>query len=634
MSLYKGYIPVNGKRSLMPFKGKDASDLLTLEAVEKVPSYGGVLDDNAVMVDIDDMEQSDTLLRIVKSLAVKCKVIGTARGKHFLFWNNGQIARNGNHKKLAIGLTADIKAGCNCSYEVLKRDGQLREVLYDTEVYETIPAYLKPVTTKIDLVGLGDGDGRNQTLFSYILPLQKAGLSITEVKQTLSLINQYILKDKLSESELATITRDEAFSKQQFFTEKGGFLFDSFARYMVANKHIIRIDGDMHIYRNGIYVSGEEALESAMVEEIPNLKKNQRAEVLAYFPLIGLNSYKESDVQYVAFKNGVLNIITNEFSDFTPDKVITNKIPHNYRPNAQSALLDKTIKKLACQNPSVEALLYEALSYSLLRRNELRKSFFLLGDKHNGKSTFLDLLSTMLGDDNVSNLDLADVGSEFKTAEITGKLANIGDDISDEFMSNTAIFKKVVSGEAMTVNRKYQKPITMTSRAKFYFSANSLPRLGRGKDTGALVDRMIVIPFNASFSKKDPDFDPFIKYKLREEPVIEALIVKCISHLRDILANEAFTHCEIVESEIKEFEVSNNPIILFFDDLEEEEYLYNPTDVVYKKYTGFCYTNNLQPVTNIEFSKQIRKRFGLEIQQRREGKSRKRYYVKMTKSAM
>ena len=631
MSLYKGYVPVNGKRSLMPFKGKDASELLTLEAVEKVPSYGGVLDDNAVMVDIDDMEQSETLLRIIKDLDVKCKVIATSRGKHFLFWNNGQVSRNGNHKKLAIGLTADIKAGCNCSYEVLKRDGHLREVIYDTESYETIPCFLKPVNTKIDLLGLGDGDGRNQTLFSYILPLQKAGLNISDVKNTLNLVNKYILKDPLSENELSTITREEAFSKQQFFTEKGGFLFDVFARYMVANKHIVRIDGDMHVYRNGIYVSGEEALESAMVEEIPNLKKTQRAEVLAYFPLIGLDTYKESDVQYVAFNNGVLNIITNEFSDFTPDKVITNKIPHNYRPDAKSDLLEKTMRKLACNDDSVEALLYEALSYSLLRRNELRKSFFLLGDKHNGKSTFLDLLSTMLGEENVSNLDLADVGSEFKTAEIAGKLANIGDDISDEFMSNTSIFKKVVSGEAMTVNRKYQKPITMTSRAKFYFSANSLPRLGRGKDTGALVDRMIVIPFNASFSKKDPDFDPFIKYKLREESVIEALIVKCISHLRDVMANEAFTRCELVESEIKEFEVSNNPIILFFDDLEEEDYLYDPTDIVYKKYTGFCYSNNVQPVSNIEFSKRIRKRFNLEVKQRRDGKERKRYYVKITK---
>lgn len=628
MSLYKAYIPIRGKRALMPFKDKEASELLTLEEVSNVAEYGGVLSDNTVLIDIDDEVQSDILFRLIKSLQVKCKVIATKRGKHFLFWNNGQLSKNGTHRKLAIGLTADIKLGCRCSYEVLKRDGVLREVIYDAKEYETLPTYLLPVSTKIDLLDMEAGDGRNQALFSYILPLQKSGLSVSEIKQTLSLINQYVLKEPLDEAELRIIMRDEAFHKQTFFDGDGKFLFDKFARYMVANKHIIRIDGDMYIYRNGIYVNGEEALESAMIEEVPNLRKNQRAEVLSYFPLIGLESYKESDVQYVAFKNGVLNIITGEFSDFSPDKVITNKIPHNYRPEAKSELLERTMKKLACQNEKVETLLYEALSYSLLRRNEMRKSFFLLGDKRNGKSTYLDLLNTMLGDENVSNLDLADIASEFKTAEITGKLANIGDDISDEFMSNTSIFKKVVSGEPMTVNRKYQKPITMSSRAKFYFSANSLPRLGRGKDTAAIIDRIVIIPFNATFSKKDADFDPFIKYKLREEDVIEALLVKCVYHLREVMANEAFTHCDLVESEIKDFETSNNPIILFFEDLEEEDYLNNPTDYVYKKYTGFCYTNNLAPVSNIEFSKQIRKKFGLTIKQKRIEGKRCRFYTK------
>lgn len=630
MSLWKGYIPIRGKRALMPFKDKEASDLLTIEEVGRYPEYAGVLSDNTVLIDIDNMEQASIMLNIVKEHDLKCKVIATGRGMHFLFWNNGQISKNGTHRKLAIGLTADIKLGSRCSYEVLKKDGVVREVVYDTGDYDTVPKFLKPISTTIELFGLEPGEGRNQSLFSYILTLQKSGFSVAEIKSILGIINQFLFVEPLDESELEVIMRDEAFHKQTFFDDDNKFLFDKFARYMVDNKHIIKVDGDMLVYRNGIYVSGEEALESAMVDEIPNLRKNQRAEVMAYFPLIGLKTYKESDVQYVAFNNGILNIITGEFGDFTPDRVITNKIPHNYNPNAKSELLEKTITKLACGDKDVENLLYEALSYSLLRRNELRKSFFLLGDKRNGKSTYLDLLGNMLGDENVSNLDLSDIASEFKTAEITGKLANIGDDISDEFMQNTSVFKKVVSGEPLTVNRKFQKPIRMASRAKFYFSANSLPRIGRGKDTAAIIDRIVIIPFKATFSKSDPDFDPFIKYKLRDEAVMEALIVKCIDHLKDVLANEAFTYCECVETEIKDFEQTNNPITVFFEDLEEVDYLNNPTDVVYKKYTGFCYTNNLTPVSNIEFSKQIRKTFGLEVKQRRINGKRCRFYIKIS----
>lgn len=627
MSLWKGFIPIRGKRSLIKFKDVGENELLTQEDADRYPEYGGVLSDNTVLIDVDDMEQANTLLRIVQDLELKCRVITTGRGMHFLFWNNGQISKNVTHRKVAVGLTVDIKLGSRCSYEVLKRDGVVRETVYDTGEYETVPRFLTPINTSIELFGLGEGDGRNQALFSYILPLQKARFSVDEIRELLKMVNQYLFKIPLGDSELDTVMRDGAFTKVSFF-DGDKFEFDKFARWLVANKHIIKIDGDLHVYRNGIYVAGDEALAATMIEEIPNLRKIQRTEVLDYINLLEVRNYKSPDVEYVAFQNGVLNIIEGTFGDFDPSKIITNKIPHDYVPEARSELLEKTMHKLACGDENVLKLLYESLSYSLFKQNELRKSFFLLGTKRNGKSTYLDLLSTMLGDDNISTLDLCDLSSEFKTAEIMGKLANIGDDISDEFISNTAIFKKVVSGESITVNRKFKKPIQMTSRAKFYFSANSLPRLGRGKDTAAIIDRLVIIPFNATFTKDDPDFDPFIKYKLRKEEVVEALIVKCVEALRRVLENEAFTYCPIVEREIKDFEQINNPITLFFEDLEEADYLNNPTDIVYKKYTGFCYTNNLTPCSNIEFSKQIRKKFGLVVKQRRIDGKRCRFFVK------
>lgn len=68
--------------------------------------------------------------------------------------------------------------------------------------------------------------------------------------------------------------------------------------------------------------------------------------------------------------------------------------------------------------------------YCLYRRNELGKAFILIGDKSNGKSTFLHVVKNMLGDKNIASLDLKELGDRFKTAELFGKLANIGDDIS------------------------------------------------------------------------------------------------------------------------------------------------------------------------------------------------------------
>jgi putative DNA primase/helicase len=223
------------------------------------------------------------------------------------------------------------------------------------------------------------------------------------------------------------------------------------------------------------------------------------------------------------------------------------------------------------------------------------------------------MVGTLLGEDNTANLDLCEIGDRFRTAELTGKLANIGDDINDEWVSNTAIFKKVVSGDTVTAERKGKDPFKLRSFAKFFFSANSLPRLGRGKDSSAVLDRLVVIPFDAKFTKDDADYDPFIKYKLRGEDVMEALIAQSVLALREVLIDQEFATCDRVKKNIEEFEKSNNPILEFFDELDEADYLNEPVKVVYQKYNTFCLSNNLNAVSAFEFQKQIKKQFNLVV---------------------
>lgn len=628
MGLYKGYVPTSNKKAQMAFKDKGSSDLLTLEEAQRYSEYAGILADDTVLVDIDDDEQSQTLLKIVKSLGLKCKVIATTRGMHFLF-KTDEPMQNRTHCKLAIGLTADIKGGGRASYEVLKYGKVEREVLYDTGEYQVIPKYLTPVKTNVNVLSLCEGDGRNNTLFSYILPLQQNEFTKEQCRECITVINDFVLKEPLSEDELKTVLRDGAFEKPTFFTSRGAFLFDKFAKYLKQAENIIKINGKLHIYRNGIYECGDDAIEAAMIEHIPTLSRAKRQEVLSYLNLLVAKESGIADAKLIAFNNGVLNIIDGSFSDFSPEYIITNKIPHNYNPEAKSELLDGVMNKLACGDETVYKLLYQSIGYCFYRRNELRKSFFLLGEKRNGKSTFLDMVSTLLGEDNTANLDLCEIGDRFRTAELTGKLANIGDDINDEWVSNTAIFKKVVSGDTVTVERKGKDPYKLRSFAKFFFSANSLPRLGRGKDSRAVLDRLVIIPFDAKFSKDDPDYDPFIKYKLRDEAVMEALIANAVPALKDVLAEQEFEHCEKVDKSMEDFERSNNPILEFFADLEDDYSFENePVKVVYQKYNTFCLSNNLQAMSALEFQKQVKKEFDLIVKTIDVDKKRTRVYAK------
>lgn len=612
--LYKGYIKSKGKAAIEPFK--DRTKFRTYDEVKSLPGFAGVLADDTILIDIDDTEQSGILMNIVEEYQLDCRVYQTSRGRHFLFKNHS-IARNKTGVPLAIGLTADIKLGSRSSYEVIKIDGEERFVEWDIEEgghYQEIPKWLFPVRAAVDFLNMDAGDGRNQALFNYILTLAANDFSVDETREAIRILNRFVFKEPLSDEELEVILRDEAFQKPVFFNGST-FLFDRFATYLKNSSYVVKINGQLHIYQDGIYINGYKPIETAMIQQIPNLRKTQRREVLDYMELI-VEERPPADARYIAFLNGVLDIVTSNLLPFSPDLVVTNQIPWNYEPDAYSELADKTLNKLACGDEVIRALLEECIGYCFYRRSELGKAFILTGDKSNGKSTFLDCVKAILGEQNVSALDLKELGDRFSTSMMFGKLANIGDDIGDDFLqgSQVAIFKKVVTGNRIKAERKGQDPFEFNPYVKLLFSANDIPRM---KDkTGAVLRRLVIIPFNARFSKTlpngepDPDYNPFIKYELVEQSSLEYLIRLGVEGLKRILENDEFSKSEKVQQQLDEYEEENNPIIAFISDCGVEMIENEPTADVYKRYQVFCAEYRMQPMSKIVFSKQINKRLG------------------------
>lgn len=624
---FRGFVETKNKKCIEKFKGR--TDFKTFEQVQSLPEYAGILAAETILIDVDDFEASEILFKVVKEYALTCRVYRTSRGKHFLFKNSG-VQTNKTGCKLAIGLTADIKIGTRNSYEVLKYDNQNREILYDTaenEEAQQLPRWLFPVKSKMEFLNMETGDGRNQGLFNYILTLQSNDFSVEEARETIRIINKFVLKVPLSDDEIETVLRDDAFKKPVFFMGST-FLFDKFATFLKNNNHIIKINNQLHIYKNGIYISGLAEIEAEMIQHIPGLNRAKRTEVLAYLDILIRENSKAEDANLIAFENGLYNIVDDSFVEFTPEHIITNKIRWKYNPEAYSELADKTLNKIACNDPQIRALLEEAIGYCFYRRNELGKAFILTGDKSNGKSTFLSMVQCLLGDENISSLDLKELGDRFKTAEMFGKLANIGDDIGDEFIANPAIFKKLVTGERVSAERKGQNPFEFNNYSKLLFSANNIPRI---KDkTGAVQRRLTIIPFDARFSADDPDFNPYIKHLLKTDEVMEYLINLGIAGLKRVLLNRKFTGSTKVQKAMDEYEENNNPIIGFFRECEDEEFQIEnePTNVVYKRYQEYCLANSLQPMSNIEFSKQVNRILNMRVENKWLNGKKHRIFIK------
>ena len=626
---FKGYVIGKEKQAIMKVKNVQ---LLSWDAVQRYRSFGTILNQYFVDISFDTNERSQKFWDMAEKNNWKCLIFENLENGHIhSIWRipNNWKFKDGRDKKLAVGLIADIHSGS--TYIPLRVDGVDRfPPSFEPDDIDEVPVELFPVNTTIDLEGLQEGDGRNEELFRYILILQsQLGLDEELIRKVLYNTNYFIFQEPLSDDELEVILRDEAFQKPVFFCDKT-FLFDRFATWLKNTYHVVKINNQLHIYQNGIYVEGEN-LGTVIRENIPNIKKNQKAEV--FDCLRDITECKaQADARYIAFRNGVLDIVTGQMQPFSPDLVITNQIPWDYNPEAYSELADDTLNKLACGDQPIRALLEECIGYCFYRANDYKKSFMLTGKGNNGKSTFLDCVKAILGDGNISALDLKELGDRFSTSMMFGKLANIGDDIGDDFLqgSQVATFKKVVSGNRIKAERKGQDPFEFNPYVKLLFSANDIPRM---KDkTGAVLNRLVIIPFNARFTKYlpsgeiDPDYNPKIRYELVEQSSIEYLIRVGVEGLKRIIENQGFSKSDATEQMAEEYDLMNNPIKGFFAE-QEEGYIFRETvQDIFTRYQLYCNDCGIKPETKISFGKTVAEMFQVESKNTRVNGKQVRFY--------
>ncbi|MDO5361954.1 MAG: phage/plasmid primase, P4 family [Eubacteriales bacterium] len=605
--VFKGYATGEGKNPTMKVKGVK---LLSWEQVEGNKSFGAILNKDFVDISFDSDELSQKFWYMAEKNDWNCLILENPTNGHIhSYWKDThhRIEKGGKDKKLAVGLIADIHSGA--TYIPLKVDGVERfPPSFEPDYIDEVPDELLPVNTQIDLLNLSEGSGRNDDLFKYILILQSQ-LSVEKegIRRILNNINHFIFQDALSDEEVDVIARDESFAKPIFYKGKT-FLHNNFGQYLKNEYHVIRLNGQLHVYDNGIYKSGYRFIESKMIEVIPTLKATQRSETLKFLEIITPDDVAQSDANLIAFRNGVYDLETDELKPFSPEYIITNMIPWDYNPEAYSELCDHTLDKMSCFDKEIRAVLEESIGYCFFRQNELSKSFILTGTGSNGKSTFLDMVKNVLGRPNYVSLDMDELSERFSVSSMFGKLANIGDDSNDEFLQGKALsqFKRLVSGNDMKGENKGQDVFFFKPMTKLFFSFNEIPRM-RNRGFDAIKRRLVIIPFNAKFSKEDPDFDAGITWKLKKQDVAEYLIMLGIQGLKRVLENQGFTESKKVRDKVDQFEKDNNPILLFLEEIDESEILNHETKEVFARYDVFCNDNGFTRIAMQTFTKEIKK---------------------------
>lgn len=582
-------------------------DWKTFEEVKDLDNLAVLVDEPYVVIDIDDAFEYMLLKKIIFKEKINARIMKTTRGGHFWF-KSIEPVKNLVHANTPLTLTVDVRSHGKKSLAKVKQDGEWREwELIDTTV-DDIPYWLRPLNHKYKFVNSKEGDGRNADLFSYIITLTNAGITKEQTKSLYKIINTYLFADKLSNDELNTILRDEAFDKiKPAFFDKRHFLHDVFSQYFRNDNKVYAQNGRLFMYDDGYYSDNAKILERRMIQYIPELSKQQRKEVTEYLKLIA-NEPINNSMYHVVCKNGLLDIRDCTVTNYSSDIFLTNKINASYHKDTYDEHVDKTLDKISCGDKDLRSLIEEMIGYCLIQTAKFQKAFILYGDGSNGKSTLLDMMITLLGDHNVSSLSLKELNHNFKLSEITSKLANIGDDISDEYLTDSSIFKKLVTGEEITVDKKNEQPYKIRNYAKMIFAANNLPNT-MDKSNG-MIRRLSIIPFNAVFSKSDDDYDPFIIDKLTSENALNYVLKLGVDGIRRVFSNQKFTEPNAVSSMVSEYEKENNNVLQFVEKIEVEE---RDSSSVYNDYKFWCVENGVMSYKIRKFNSELKTHLKLDL---------------------
>lgn len=631
--VFRTYLKGNEKKSAEKHKGID--HVRTFEDASQFKSYGAILNEGFVDISFDSRELSDAFMNMCEAAQWNCLVLENPDNGHIhTYWKDskGKIKKKGyTDAVLAVGLIADIHSGE--TYIPLCVDNVQREEIFDKDPdadYDEVPDELIPVNTNVKLWEMREGDGRDSALYGYENVIASQVTKNAEVlKRIVKNINQFIFAEPLSDSDIERITREEAIPQN---VPSKNFVFTDFGDDMIRQFNIKKIDNRLHIYHEGIYISNQNYIENAMVRTGgATLNSSKRTEVLKY---LNIKILKNASTLYhedlIAFENGILDLNSGELLPFSPDYIILNKIPWNYVPGAYDKTTDDTLNRICSGNQEIRMLLEEMVGYCFYRSNKFRKSFILTGKGKNGKSTFLKMLRYALdkdSDDNVSSLDLNDLNDRFSKVRLYGKLANIGDDISEDDLhgKGISIFKKAVTGEAFTVEFKGQDGFDMKSYATLIFAANTIPRFS-GSGLTAIKDRLIIIPFEARFTKDGDNYNPNIIKELMSQSAIEYLVKLGVQGLQRIIQNQGFTEPDVVMKELDDFEANNDSILAWLNSMmiSDEDSIHDVVDTqlvgrnfddIYGEYEGFCVMEGIRErmIARRNFSKEICSRVeGLE----------------------
>ncbi len=230
--------------------------------------------------------------------------------------------------------------------------------------------------------------------------------------------------------------------------------------------------------------------------------------------------------------NGTLDLRTFELRPHAPSDRLTRIITTPYEPDAKAPAWLRFLDEVFLGKAEVIEYVQRCVGYTLTGSIEEQCLFFLHGSGANGKSTFVAVLTALLGEyatkldqEAVLTPDRKQRGATPELVVLVGKRFAYVDELEEGRQLDEARVKALTGSERGTGRALYKDQREWTNTAKLWLDLNHLPDF-KGIDLG-IERRLRVIPFDRRFEEQEQDRRMVEKLKVELPGILAWAVQGC-----------------------------------------------------------------------------------------------------------
>jgi putative DNA primase/helicase len=339
-------------------------------------------------------------------------------------------------------------------------------------------------------------------------------------------------------------------------------------------------------------------------------KKANPKTIGAYVSLMEtLYSEKEFRTQgrchLLCLTNGTLDPLLGELLSHSPDHRLRTKLDIAWNTSAICPKWERYLGQIfEGDTDRLEKVnfLQEWFGYCLIPDSSQHKFLWLVGAGRNGKSVLLEILSTLVGQENVSNAQLQLLERASVRAELEGKLLLSTSEMTSEATLEGSYLKQIVAGDMIEAERKYQPSFSFRPYCRIVSSTNELPRLLDLSDV--FFRRAIFLTFNRQFSEIEQDKS--LGEKLKTE--LDGILVWAVEGLIRLKARGYFEIPASSTQAVKQYRTDSDPVRQFGLEclqIDEEGKGVRP-GAVFEAFRNWCQENGHKQMASNTFGKRLK----------------------------